>query len=144
MCPEALLPPEVTSLAWLFSQDGTATRNKAGKRLCRRLYLLLLCTHMYTWYEPMIHYVTDYVIHVCAQAGIGRFCSEYPTAGKRKDPNGSCLPHSQTLPPTDNLCLPCHGHMMARSGWWQWQQLLPVFSSLILVQRPKSSSGRTH
>lgn len=102
MCPEALLPPEVTSLAWLSSQDGTVTRNKAGNRHCVGGFICFyvhICTpgmsQWYTMSQIMLY------THAPRQESGGSVLN-IPLLVKEKDPNGSCLPHPshrQSVPP---------------------------------------------
>lgn len=72
------------------------------------LYSLLLCTHMYSWYEAMVHYVTElsYTHTFLGRKQEVLSVPNIPLLVRKKDLNGSCLPHSQTLTPSHGQSVP--------------------------------------
>lgn len=93
------------------AEDGiAAARNKAGARdaACGTLFLLLICTGIYSWFEPMVHYFTKLSYILCILLGGNQQTApKSPRLGERKDAlrshpfskdiHGGCSPPSPVL-----------------------------------------------
>lgn len=93
------------------AEDGiAAARNKAGARdaACGTLFLLLICTGIYSWCEPMVHYFTKLSYILCILLGGNQQTApKSPRLEERKDAlrshpfskdiHGGCSPPSPVL-----------------------------------------------